>query len=387
MDGQGSVYRFAGCELDAGRRELRRAGTVVPMQPKVFDLLLYLVEHRERVVGKDELQDAIWTGTIVTETALTRAIMKARRAAGDDSERQAIIQTVQRHGYRLIAPVAGSAAAADLVEPEPVQFVRSDGVHIGWRSLGAGAANLVFVPGFVSHLEIICESSDVQRMFAALAKHYRIVIFDKRGVGLSERVGYAPTLDQTAADIRAVMDAAGVARATLFGVSEGGPAALWFAHACPGRVERLLIWGSMAKGTRSDDYPWALRREQYDAWLDGVVAEWGGPAGIEVFAPSVAANPAQRAWWAKLVRSATTPSGMRAVFESLRDVDVRAILPAIRVPTQIMHRVDDRAIRIGAGRYLAGHIPGASLLELPGIDHWCWIGELPDLAPAVRAAS
>lgn len=374
-------YRFASCTLDADTRELRVAGAPVAVQPKVFDLLLYLVEHRDRVVSKDELQDAIWAGTIVTETALTRAVMKARRSIGDDPVRQAIIQTVQRHGYRLIAPVTvpDSRAAGETLELGPIEYTSRSGVHIAWRSAGSGPVDLLFVPGFVSHLEIFPELAEARRFLERLAQGHRILMFDKRGTGLSERVGYAPTLDDTAADILAVMDAAGSERAILFGVSEGGPASIWFAHGYPERVSKLLVWGSMAKGTKSEDYPWAFTREQYDTWLGRLVAEWGSPAGIEVFAPGCAADERIRAWWARLLRSATTPSGMRAVLQSLRDIDVRAVLPRIRVPTVILHRTSDRAIRIGAARYLKEHIPAARLVEMPGEDHWCWVGDLSAL--------
>ena len=376
--GAAHQYRFASCTLDAGTRELRVAGAPVAVQPKVFDLLLYLVEHRDRVVSKDELQDAIWAGTIVTETALTRAVMKARRSIGDDPVRQTIIQTVQRHGYRLVAPVTvpESDAPREPLELGPIEYTSQSGVHIGWRTAGSGPVDLLFVPGFVSHLEIFPELAEARRFLARMAQGHRILMFDKRGTGLSERIGYAPTLDDTAADILAVMDAAGSERANLFGISEGGPASIWFAHAYPERVSKLLVWGSMAKGTRTEDYPWAFTREQYDTWLGRLVAEWGGPAGMDVFAPGCMNDERIRAWWARLLRSATTPSGLRAVLQSLRDIDVRAILPRIRVPTVILHRMEDRAIRIGAGRYLAERIPGARLVEMPGEDHWCWVGEL-----------
>jgi pimeloyl-ACP methyl ester carboxylesterase len=338
--------------------------------------LLYLVEHPQRVVGKDELQDAIWAGTIVTETALTRAVMKARRAVGDDTEQPAVIQTVQRHGYRFIAAVEGPAPAAEL-PMGPIHFVQSGSAHIAWRSIGSGDGDLVIVPGFVSHLELMAELEEMRKLLARLGSRRRILLFDKRGMGLSERVGYAPTLEDTAEDIRCVMDAAGSRRAALLGISEGGPAALWFAHAHPGRVERLLIWGSMARGTRAPDYPWMPERERYERWLEEIAAGWGGPVGMEFFAPSAANDVRVREWWARLVRSATTPSGMRGVFAVLRDMDVRDLLPKIRVPTVILHRRDDRAVRLGAGRHLAESIPGATLSELPGSDHWIWTGSDP----------
>ena len=375
MAGSAPVYRFAGCELDAGRRELRREGRAVPVQPKVLDLVLFLLENRDRAVSKDEIQDVVWAGTIVTETALTRAIMKARKALGDDPERQAVIRTVQRHGYRFVAELDPDGGDSPDLDLGPIRFVHSQGAHIAWRTVGEGPEDIVFVPGFISHIELFPESPAVRRFLARLGEGRRLILFDKRGMGLSERVGYAPTLANTAADILAVMEAAGSRRAVLFGLSEGGPAAIYFARHHRERVSRLVIWGSMAKGSRTPDYPWALRPGQYDAWLDAMMATWGGPPTLTYFAPSVKDDPGTQEWWAKVVRTATTPESMRAVLEALRDVDVRPILGEIDVPTTVFHRTGDQAIPIAAGRYLAEHIPGAKLVELPGEDHWCWIGE------------
>ena len=375
MTSPAPVYRFSGCELDVGRRELRRAGAVEAVQPKVFDLILFLLENRERAVSKDELQDAVWAGTIVTETALTRAIMKARKVLGDDPEHQSVIRTIQRHGYRFVADLEESPGTEADIGLGPIQFVRSHGAHIAWRTAGEGPEDLIFVPGFICHLELFTEFPPVRRFLASIGEGRRVILFDKRGMGLSERVGYAPTLANTAEDILAVMEAAGSRRAVLFGLSEGGPAALWFARHHPERVRKLVIWGSMAKGSRSPDYPWALRAEQYDQWLEAMMAGWGSPPTLTYFAPSVKDDPETRQWWAKVVRTATTPESMRAVLEALRDVDVRSILSEIEVPTIVFHRTNDKAIPVAAGRYLAEHIPGARLVELPGDDHWCWVGE------------
>ena len=233
MTSPAPVYRFSGCELDVGRRELRRAGAVEAVQPKVFDLILFLLENRERAVSKDELQDAVWAGTIVTETALTRAIMKARKVLGDDPEHQSVIRTIQRHGYRFVADLEGSPGTEADIGLGPIQFVRSHGAHIAWRTAGEGPEDLIFVPGFICHLELFTEFPPVRRFLASIGEGRRVILFDKRGMGLSERVGYAPTLANTAEDILAVMEAAGSRRAVLFGLSEGGPAALWFARHHP----------------------------------------------------------------------------------------------------------------------------------------------------------
>jgi pimeloyl-ACP methyl ester carboxylesterase len=211
--------------------------------------------------------------------------------------------------------------------------------------------------------------------FAELARFSRLILFDRRGVGLSDRVGSPPTLEDTMDDILAVMKAAGSKHAVLFGVIEGGPTSVLFAATYPDRVSGLILYATNAKLTRSADYPWAITREQYDRWLEYIVENWGKPVNLEVFAPSRAHEPQLREWWAKYLQLASSPGGMKAVLEVMRDIDVRDVLPAIRTPTLVLHRKDDKAMRVGAGRYLAGQIPGAKYVELEGQDTWWFVGD------------
>jgi len=235
--------------------------------------------------------------------------------------------------------------------------------------------DLLLVPGFVSHLEHIWKEPQLSAFLHRLAGFSRLILFDKRGVGLSDRVGYAPTLDHTVQDIRAVMQAAGSQKVVLFGVSEGGPASLRFCEAYPQEAHRLILYGAMAKGTRSRNYTFALTASQYDRWLDLMLQSWGGPSGIEYFAPSRADDSGLRQWWAELLRLASSPGGVRLVLEVLRDIDVRPILAHIQQPTLVLHRRDDKAIPAGAGKYLAAGVPHAHFVELPGNDHWWWVGD------------
>jgi len=374
-------HRFLDCEIDLAARELHRGGRRVRLEPKVFDLLALLLAHQDRVVTKDEVQDALWPGVVVTEASLDRSVMKARRAVGDDARRQGVIRTVPKHGYRFVATLSPDAPRPFdplRIEPEglsPVRFAVSDGAHIAWRTLGEGPPDILSAPGFVSHLDMRYRVRPVVRLDTELARHARLISFDKRGVGLSDRVSEPPALEQTVADMLAVLDAAGSERALLWGVSESGPACALFAATHPERTLGLVLYGTFAKGIRSDDYPWLPPREVYERWVDSIVSEWGGPASIELFAPSEAQDPEVREAWARYLRAAATPTGMRAILKAMSEIDVREVLPRIRVPTVVLHRRDDRLVRAGAGEDLARRIPGARFRLMEGDAHWWFVGD------------
>ncbi len=370
-----SVVRFAGCELDLATRELRIAGEPQPIEPKAFDLLAYLLDHRERVVTKDELQDAIWPDVVVTEASLARSIMKARKAVGDDAHRQEIIKTLPKRGYRFVAPTNIDAAAPQ--EPaglSPVHFAPCGDLQIAWRTLGDGPQDMLFIPGFVSHLDFRYRIRMVSRFDSALAEHGRLIVFDKRGVGLSERVGQEHSIEHTVEDMLTVLDAAGSERAILFGVSESGPATVLFATRYPERVRAVIMYSTLAKGLWSDDYPWAATRKRYDAWLDELLSNWGGPLSVEYFAPSLAQDEEARAAWARYLRGSATPATVRGILEACRDIDVRDLLPQISVPTLVLHRRGDRLIPSGGSQHMAENIPGARFRLLEGDDHWWFVG-------------
>lgn len=374
-------HRFLDCEIDLATREIQRAGARARPEPKVFDLIALLVAHRERVVSKDEIQDALWPGVVVTEASLDRTVMKARRAVGDDARRQAVIRTVPKHGYRFVAPLASESPRpfdSLRIEPEglsPVRFARSGDAHIAWRTLGEGPPDILSAPGFVSHLDMRYRVRPVVRLDVELARHARVISFDKRGVGLSDRVSEPPTLEQTVADMAAVLDAAGSERALLWGVSESGPACALFAATYPERTLGLVLYGTFAKGIRSDDYPWLPPADVYERWVDSIVSQWGGPASIELFAPSEARDPEIREAWARYLRAAATPTGMRAILKAMSAIDVRDVLPRIRVPTVVLHRQGDQLVRVGAGEDLARRIPGSRFRQLEGDAHWWFVGD------------
>lgn len=256
-----------------------------------------------------------------------------------------------------------------------VRYARSGGLHIAYQVVGDGVTDLVLAPGFVSHLEHLWRSPPLRAVLGRLAQRTRLVLFDRRGVGLSERVGAAPTLYATATDLQAVLDATGSATAVLFGFSEGGPAALLYAALHPQRVRGLVLYGTMARGLRARDYPWALDAAQFDRWLERLVAAWGRPVPHEAFAPSHVADASLWRWYGELMRLGSSPGGVRAVLGALRDLDVRSLLAHVEAPTLLLQRRGDRVVRVGAGRYLAERLKGARYVELEGEDHWWWLGD------------
>ncbi|MFM0324299.1 bifunctional AfsR/SARP family transcriptional regulator/alpha/beta hydrolase [Caballeronia glebae] len=281
------------------------------------------------------------------------------------------------------ALLSGSATLS-IEEPPSTRYVSGGGVHLAFQTYGAGRLDVLLLPGFVSHVERVWEEPRCRTFLSALAGMGRLILLDRRGVGLSDRVGFNPSVDATAQDIGTVLDAARSRRVVLFGASEGGPACIKFAVDHPNRVAGLILFGSLAKGTATHDYPYALQASQYDAWLRQLIAGWGGPAGIETFAPSLCGDIQARAWWAGMLRAASSPGAIKGVLETLRDMDVRHLLGRVSVPTLVLHRHDDRAVRIGAGRHLASHIAHALYVELDGTDHWAFAGDQRPVLDNIR---
>jgi pimeloyl-ACP methyl ester carboxylesterase len=257
------------------------------------------------------------------------------------------------------------------------RYTKSGDTSIAYQVVGGGPLDLVLVPGFVSHVELAWEHPSLARFLDGLASFARLILFDKRGTGLSDRVPVRelPSLEQRMDDVRAVMDAAGSARAALFGFSEGGPMSILFATTHPERVSALVLYGTYAKRVRDADYPWAPTAEEHRLFLDTTEREWGGPTQAETWAPSRADDEGFKHWWARFLRLGASPGAARAVLQMTLDIDVRHVLEAVHVPTLVLHRTDDRRIDVGNGRFIAGRVPGARFVELPGIDHLPWVGD------------
>jgi pimeloyl-ACP methyl ester carboxylesterase len=267
-----------------------------------------------------------------------------------------------------------------------VKYARSEGVSIAYQVVGSGPRDIVFVMGWVSHLEYFWNEPSFARFLLRLASNARLILFDKRGTGRSDPVPISelPTLERRLDDVRAVMEAVGSARAVLMGVSEGGPLCSLFAATYPKRTEALVMIGSYARRLRDEDYPWGATPEERDQFCETIIDEWGGPVGIEERAPSRANDPVFRDWWASYLRMGASPGAAVALTRMNAEIDVRSVLPSIRVPTLVIHRTGDHCLRVEEGRYLASRISGAQFVELPGDDHLPFVGDQDAILQAVE---
>lgn len=412
-------YLFDGFRVDAGERILFRENREVPLTPKVFDTLLVLLENCGHVLTKKELMQQVWPDSFVEENNLAQNISILRKALGESKEGEHYIQTVPRRGYRFVADVSATggdeerlivherARARIIVErtdeddeplksiapatrvidvapleaalprPPETMYARSGDVNIAYQVIGDAPLDLVFVMGWVSHMEYFWREPTFARFLMRLASFSRLILFDKRGTGLSDRVpiDQLPTLEQRMDDVRAVMDAVGSERAALCGISEGGPMCSLFAATYPEKTIALVMIGTYAKRIRDAEYPWGPTAEQREQFFDVMRKHWGGPIGIDERAPSVADDPEFRDWWATYLRMGASPAAAVALTQMNAEIDVRNVLPSIRVPSLVIHRTDDLCLKVEEGRFVADRIPGAKFVEFPGHDHLPFVGD------------
>ena len=277
--------------------------------------------------------------------------------------------------------------------PPRTQYTKSGNVSIAYQVSGDGPIDLVYAQGWITNVEYAWENPDYARHLMRLGAFSRVIRFDRRGMGLSDRDVESLTLEERAEDIRAVMDAVGSKKAALLGVSEGGYMAVMFAATHPERSAALVLYGAYAKGGWAPDYPWGLTDEQNKRiWIDNLERDWGGPFGLEHGAPSVANDEAARSWFGAYLRYSASVTATKTLMYQNHAVDIRDLLPAVRVPTLVLHRTGDQWQQLAEGRYLAEHIPGAKLVELPGDDHIPWwgdqdrlIGEIQEFLTGARA--
>lgn len=258
------------------------------------------------------------------------------------------------------------------VTPE-TRYAKSGDVRIAYQVIGNGAIDLIFVPGFISNLEVHWEDPGYSRLLRRLSSFARVIQLDKRGTGLSDRVDVheLPSLETRMDDIRAVMDATGCGRSVLLGASEGAPMSILFAATYPKRTRALILYGGYAHF-----HTWVMGREALADFVQRAEAEWGSGASLKHFAPDRMNDGLFRAWWARFERLSVSPTGAVALARMNAAIDVRSVLPSIRVPTLIMHRTDDARVKIAGGRYLAERIVGARFVELAGRDHPVWTGDV-----------
>jgi pimeloyl-ACP methyl ester carboxylesterase len=247
--------------------------------------------------------------------------------------------------------------------PPETRYARSGELHIAYQVIGDGPVDLVWVPGWISNIDVYWDEPTVARYFERLASFSRLILFDRRGTGVSDPVPRAPTLEEQMDDVVAVMDAAGSERAGLYAQLEGGAMAVMFAATHPERTRALILYEAQPRMAWAPDYDWALKDEERKAALSRA---WGDGSRILALAPSAAANPRLRRWFARLERGAASPATAAQFVMMNAEVDVRAVLPQVQAPTLVLHRTGDTFVDIRHSRYLAEHIPGARLVEVPG---------------------
>jgi class 3 adenylate cyclase len=270
------------------------------------------------------------------------------------------------------------------MRPE-TRYARSGDLGIAYQVTGEGEMDLVVAFPFVSHLDLLWENALQSHFIRRLGTFARVILFDRRGVGISDPTDGAPTLEERMDDVRAVMDAAGSERAALLGMSEGGTMCMLFAATYPERVSALVLWGAMARSTADDDYPWAPPREAVVEANDELIAPlWGQGATLDVFSPSIADNPSAREFQARYERQAASPMRFTQLLKAFLEIDVRETLPLIQVPTAVMHRRGDHAVDVRAARWLAEQIEGSRYFELEGEDHFPWVGDAEAALAAIE---
>ena len=417
VDSDATIYSFSRFRLDVAERLLFDGEVSLPVPPKLFDTLLMLVANAGRVLSKERMLEEVWEGSFVEENNLAQNISQLRRVLGAE-----MIETVPKFGYRFVGEVTrdeGRVSDPEIIEtvrarvyiddgtinnervsarihnssqpllakqiPE-TRYVQNGDVNIAYQVLGDGPVDIVFVMGWVSHLEYFWKHHLFASFLERLASFSRLILFDKRGTGLSDRVPLSelPTLEQRMEDVHAVMGAVGSQRAILVGVSEGGPMCSLFAATYPEKTAGLVMIGTYAKRIRDDEYPWAPTEEQREAFFELMRNEWGGPVGIDERAPSMASDVEFREWWATYLRMGASPGAAVALTKMNAEIDVRGVLPSVRVPTLVIHRSGDMCLKVEEGRFVAAQIPDAKYVELGGIDHLPFVGDQAEILDEIE---
>jgi pimeloyl-ACP methyl ester carboxylesterase/DNA-binding winged helix-turn-helix (wHTH) protein len=373
------LYRFEDCELDLARYEVRRHGQAVHVEPQVFDLLVHLLEHRDRVVSKEELLDAVWGDRFVSESALTTRVKAARRAIGDDGASQRMIRTVHRRGYQFVAnaeaagaAATGGAAPAHTVIGQDIRFcVSADKVRIAYASIGDGPP-LLKAANWMTHLGRDIESTVWTHWLEGLAQEHRLVRYDERGCGMSDWDVEGFCLDAWVDDLALVADASHLERFPLIGLSQGGAVAVAYAVRHPERVSKLILWGAYPRGRLARAANDDQRRE---AALDIELARvgWGRDDSTfrQVFTSQFLPDAPRDVWdeFDDLQRRTTSPENAVRFLEAFAQLDVSGLAPEVRCPTLILHAREDHRVPIESARDFAALIPDSRLVPLPSRNH------------------
>lgn len=362
------MLTFGDCELDLERYELRRAGVRVHLEPQVFDLLRYLLEHAGRVVAKEELLDAVWGDRFVSDTTVTTRIKEVRRAIGDSGEAQRWIRTIRRRGYEFVGPVGVGGAPAR----SEVAFCRGpDGVRIAYSASGGGRP-LVKAANWLTHLGYDAQSPIWRHWIEMLSAGHTLWRYDERGCGLSDWELPEFTFEDWVTDLEEVVDAANLSRFPLVGISQGAAVAIAFAARHPERVERLILVGGYAAG-RAVRARTADEQAAADLDVELVRVGWGSddPALRRVFAMQFYPGGPTALWEAFDDLQRRTTSGKNAVrfLTTFGRVDVRDLAPRVRCPTLVLHSREDRRVPFTCGQALVDLLPDSRLVPLPSDNH------------------
>jgi class 3 adenylate cyclase len=265
-----------------------------------------------------------------------------------------------------------------------VHYARSGDLRIAYSVHGDGPVDFVFIPGLVSHLENWWEARASERFFNRIASFARLIMFDKRGTGMSDHYVGVPTLEQRIDDVRAVMEAVGSESAFISGLSEGGPMSILYSATYPERTRGLILMGTTARIMAAPDYPIGHSQEFLDEFGKEIDEHWGQGGLMNLFIPSFVDDERAQRMWSRYQRMGGSPGTTRALMDANTKIDVRDLLPLVQVPTLVIHRIDERILPVEHGRYLAEHIPGAKLLEQPGDDHLPWLGDSDGVLDAIE---
>lgn len=376
-------FIFADHRLDTERRELYRGREEIAVEPQVFDLLAYLIENRDRVVSKDDIIAAVWSGRIVSDSTLNSRINAARKAVSDCGKTQRLIRTSSRKGFRFIGTVdepdhANTAAVtedASLTDRIPalrqeIHFcLASDGVRIAYAEVGKGPP-LVKAANWLNHLEYDWESPIWCHLLRALASEHRLIRHDQRGNGLSDREVDDISFDAFVRDLESVVDASNLERFPLLGISQGCAISIAYALRHPHRVSRLVLYGGFARG-------WLKRNpddaEKFEAMTTLMRHGWGqeNPAFRQMFTSQFipGGTVEQMRWLNDLQRLTASPDNAVRIMKALANIDLTYLLPQVRIPTLVLHCRSDARVPFEEGRRLAAGIPGAQFVALEGHNH------------------
>jgi DNA-binding winged helix-turn-helix (wHTH) protein/alpha-beta hydrolase superfamily lysophospholipase len=367
------TFVFDGCEVHAERRELSRDGSLIHVEPQVFDVLLYLVRHRDRVVSKEELIEAVWQGRFISDDTLTSRISAARRAIGDNGAAQRLLRTVRRRGFRFVGDVrvdATATPAAPAVRQHVAYYRTTDGVHLAVATAGRGLP-LVKTANWLNHVDFDWRSPVWSPLFSRLVADCRLVRYDERGTGLSDRDVPEISFEAFVSDLETVVDAGGLSRFALLGISQGAPVAIAYAVRHPERVSRLVLCGGFAKGWRKRGNIAEVARAEASITL--IREGWGqdNPAARQMFTSLIVpdATHEEMQWFNELERvSASAATAMR-LLEVIGDIDVTELLPRVTVPTLVLHSRADARVAFDHGLALARAIPTSRFVALESKNH------------------